>query len=264
LAMIDASRQRGNDVTCDVYPYIAASTSLKTLLPPWAHDGGITALLDRVRQPALQERMRRDIAQGLPGWENTAKITGWDGIMIAYCMKNKDYEGKNLQELAEISHQDPVDVLFRILLEEDGLALMNIFFLTEEDVQTIIRHPASMIGSDAIPSSGKPHPRFYGTFPRVLAKYVREEQVISLQEGVRKMTSLPAQKLGLRDRGVLREGAWADIVVFDPATIADKATFAEPAQYPVGIDHVLVNGTLAVRQGQYTGALEGRTLRRGQ
>ncbi len=208
--------------------------------------------------------MRRDIAQGLPGWENTAKITGWDGIMIAYCMKNKDYEGKNLQELAEISHQDPVDVLFRVLLEEDGLALMNIFFLTEEDVQTIIRHPASMIGSDAIPSSGKPHPRFYGTFPRVLAKYVREEQVVSLQEGVRKMTSLPAQKLGLRDRGVLREGAWADIVVFDPATIADKATFAEPAQYPVGIDHVLINGSVAVRQGQYTGALEGRTLRRGQ
>jgi N-acyl-D-aspartate/D-glutamate deacylase len=141
---------------------------------------------------------------------------------------------------------------------------MNIFLMTEDDVRYIIRHPLSMIGSDAIPSTGNPHPRFYGTFPRVLAKYVREEQLISLQEGIRKMTSLPAQKLGLRDRGVLREGAWADLVVFNPDTVADKATFTEPAQYPDGIDCVLVNGTVAVRQGQYIGSLNGRTLRRGQ
>jgi len=262
LAMMEASRERGFDVTCDVYPYIAASTSLKTLLPPWMHDGGIAALLERLRQPDIQERIRREIANGLPGWENSAKNTGWDGVMIAYCQKHSEYEGKTLQQLADLEKQDPADMLFRIILEEEGLALMNIFLMCEEDVQTIIRHPLSMIGSDAIPSTGKPHPRFYGTFPRVLAKYVREEQVVSLQEGVRKMTSLPAQKLGLRDRGVLREGAWADIVVFDPATIADKATFAEPAQYPTGIDHVLVNGAVAVRQGQYIGTLSGKTLRR--
>ncbi len=140
---------------------------------------------------------------------------------------------------------------------------MNIFLMNEEDVKTVIRHSLSMIGSDAIPSTGKPHPRFYGTFPRVLAKYVRQEQIISLQDGIRKMTSLPAQKLGLRDRGVIREGVWADIVVFDPATIEDKATFADPIQYPEGIDHVLVNGVVAVRQGHYTGSLSGRTLKRG-
>ena len=168
-----------------------------------------------------------------------------------------------LETIADAEGQDPADVLFRIVLDEDGLALMNIFLMTEDDVKTILRHPLSMIGSDAIPSTGKPHPRFYGTFPRVLAQYVRDEKVITLQEGVRKMTALPAQKLGLRDRGVLREGAWADIVVFDPDTIQDKATFAEPAQYPLGIDHVLVNGVMAVRHSQYTGSLSGRTLRRG-
>lgn len=264
LAMMEASRQRGYDVTCDVYPYIAASTSLKTLLPPWVHDGGISALLERLQQPQVQQRIRREISEGLPGWENSAKNTGWDGVMIAYCQKNKEYEGKTIQQIAESTGQEPTDVLFRILLAEEGLALMNIFLMTEDDVRYIIRHPLSMIGSDAIPSTGNPHPRFYGTFPRVLAKYVREEQLISLQEGIRKMTSLPAQKLGLRDRGVLREGAWADVVVFNPDTVADKATFTEPAQYPDGINSVLVNGTVAVRQGQYIGSLNGRTLRRGQ
>lgn len=183
--------------------------------------------------------------------------------MIAYCQKNTAYEGKTIQQIANAEGKEPADILFRIVLDEDGLALMNIFLMTEDDVKTILQHPLSMIGSDAIPSTGKPHPRFYGTFPRVLAKYVRDEKVISLQEGIRKMTALPAQKLGLRDRGVLREGAWADIVVFDPETIQDKATFAEPAQYPAGIDHVLVNGVMAVRHSQYTGSLSGRTLRRG-
>ncbi len=263
LEMMEESRQRGFDVTCDVYPYIAASTSLKTLLPPWLHSGGITAMLEQLSRSDVQERVRREIAEGLPGWENSAKTTGWDGVMIAYCQRNKGYEGKKLQAIAELEGQAPEDVLFRIILEEEGLTLMNIFLMNEEDVKTVIRHSLSMIGSDAIPSTGKPHPRFYGTFPRVLAKYVRQEQIISLQDGIRKMTSLPAQKLGLRDRGVIREGVWADIVVFDPATIEDKATFADPIQYPEGIDHVLVNGVVAVRQGHYTGSLSGRTLKRG-
>lgn len=263
LMLLEESRARGFDATCDLYPYVAASTSLKTLLPPWMHDGGIAALLERLRRPEVQDQVRRELDEGLPGWENSAKNTGWDGVMIAYCQKNTVYEGKTIQQIADAEGQDPADVLFRIVLDEDGLALMNIFLMTEDDVKTILRHPLSMIGSDAIPSTGKPHPRFYGTFPRVLAQYVRDEKVITLQEGVRKMTALPAQKLGLRDRGVLREGAWADIVVFDPDTIQDKATFAEPAQYPLGIDHVLVNGVMAVRHSQYTGSLSGRTLRRG-
>lgn len=262
LSMIDAARYRGLDVTCDVYPYIAASTSLKTLLPPWVHDGGVSALLERIRNPTVQQRICREIAEGLPGWENSAKSTGWDSIMIAYCQNQKDYEGKTLQQLADSKCQTPEEIMFRLLLDEEARVLMNEFSMTEDDVKTILRHPTSMVGSDAIPSSGKPHPRFYGTFPRVLAKYVREDQVLSLQEGVRKMTSLPAQKLGLRDRGVLREGAWADIVIFDPITIADRATFAEPMQFPVGIDTVLVNGTVAVKFGKYTGSLSGKALRK--
>lgn len=263
LTMMEIARERGVEVTCDVYPYIAASTSLRTLLPPWMHDGGVATLLERLRDPVVQKRVRREIVDGLPGWENTAKTTGWSGVMLAYCPNNATCEGKTMQEVADLSGEDPVDVLFRLVLEEEGLALMNTFLMTEEDVKTILRHPLSMVGSDAIPSTGKPHPRFYGTFPRVLSKYVREERVLSLQEGVRKMTSMPAQKLGLRDRGVLKEGAWADVVVFDPDRIADKATFAEPAQHPEGIHYVLVNGMIAVRKGQYIGSLSGRSLRRG-
>lgn len=261
LQMIEAARTAGIDVTCDVYPYIAASTSLGTVLPPWMQEGGIPKLLERLESLENRKRLKQELAQGIPRWENYVTSAGWNGIMIAYCQNNKSHEGKSIQQIADAAHQDPADTLFDILLEEQANVLMNVFSMTEDDVKYIIKHPATMVGSDAIPSPGKPHPRFFGTFPRVLSKYVREDKVISLPEGIRKITSLPAQKLGLRDRGLLREGMWADLVVFDQETIEDKANFIDPQQYPVGIDFVLVNGQIAVRNGQYTGLTAGQVLR---
>ncbi len=262
LRLIDEARQAGIDVTCDVYPYIAASTSLGTLLPPWMQAGGIEAMLERLQRPEIREQIKQEFIHGLPGWENYVKSAGWPSVMVAYCETNKSCEGKTLQEIADKLQIEPADALFKILMEEKAKALMCVFSMDEADVRYIIRHPASMIGSDAIPSPGKPHPRYYGTFPRVLNKYVRQDKVISLEEGIRKMTSLPAQRLGLRGRGLIGEGLWADIVVFNPETVEDKATFTEPQQYPVGIEYVLVNGQVAVRKSRYTGILPGKVLRR--
>lgn len=264
LDMIDATRRDGFDVTCDVYPYIASNTSLGTLLPPWMQEGGIPALLERLEKPEIQQRIKRELITGISGWENYPKSAGWNGVMVAYCQNNKSYEGKTLQEIADEYRIDPPDALFKLLLEEKANALMNLFSMTEEDVSYVLKHPVSMVASDAIPSTGKPHPRFFGTFPRVLSKYVRQDQVLRLEEAVRKMTSLPAQRLGLRDRGKIGEGMWADIVVFNPATVEDKAVFTNPQQYPVGIEYVLVNGQTAVRNSQYTGALAGKVLRKGR
>lgn len=264
LQLIDAAREEGLDVTCDVYPYIASSTSLGTLLPPWMHEGGVGALLERLQQPAVQERIKKDFGTGLPGWENYPAAAGWNGIMVSYCENHAEYEGKTLQEIAADNHMDGADALFKILLQAKANALMNVFSMNEEDVKRVLRHPASMVGSDAIPSEGKPHPRFFGTFARVLGKYVRDEKLMRLEEGVRKMTAMPAQRLGIRDRGLVREGLCADIVVFDPNTVCDKSIFANPQQYPEGIKYVLVNGCVAVRQGEYTGVLAGKVLRKGR
>ena len=264
LKMIDAARADGLDVTCDVYPYIASSTSLGTLLPPWMHEGGIDALLERLESPAIRAQVKREFVTGLPGWENYPAAAGWKGIMVSYCERHEEYEGKTIQEIADAQQIDGADALFKILLESRANALMNVFSMDEGDVKRILRHPASMVGSDAIPSCGKPHPRFYGTFPRILSKYVRNEKIICLEEGIRKMTALPAQRLGLHDRGRIGEGMWADIVVFHPDTVCDKAVFAKPQQYPEGIEYVLVNGRVSVRKGEFTGTVAGKVLRKSR
>jgi N-acyl-D-amino-acid deacylase len=262
LQLIDEARDRGFDITCDVYPYIASSTFLWALLPPWVQEGGIDKLLERLHNKENRQRIKEDIIRGIPGWPNLVEGSGWDGILISSCKKNKDLEGKNLQQIADARKVEPAEALFDSLLEVDADVLMVLFGMAEEDVTNILRHPAAMVGSDAIPSTGKPHPRYFGAFPRILSKYVREDKALSLQEAVRKMTSMPAQKLGLRDRGMIREGMWADIVIFDPKTIEDKATFTNPRQYPAGIPYVLVNGQIVVREGRFTGALAGKVLRK--
>jgi N-acyl-D-amino-acid deacylase len=263
LQLIDEARDRGFDITCDVYPYIAGSTFLWALLPPWVQEGGIGKLLERLHSKENRRRIQENFIHGLPGWPNLVEGSGWDGILISSCQKNKDLEGKTLRQIADARKAEPADVLFDILLEVNADVLMVLFGMSEEDVTNILRHPAAMVGSDAIPSTGKPHPRYFGAFPRVLSKYVREDKVLCLPEAVRKMTSMPAQKLGLRDRGMIREGMWADLVIFDPKTIEDKATFTNPRQYPKGIPYVLVNGQMAVCAGKVTGALAGRVLRKG-
>jgi N-acyl-D-amino-acid deacylase len=264
LRLVDEARQRGLDITCDVYPYIASHTFLRALLPPWMQEGGVLRLLERLRFPEHRRRIKEDFASGLPGWSNLYKSTGWDQIVISSCRKNRDLEGRNVQEIAASRKAEPAEVVFDVLLEEEGDVEMLLFGMAEDDVTYILKHPAAMVGSDAIPSAGKPHPRFYGTFPRVLGKYVREDKALTLPEGVRKMTSLPAQKLGLRDRGLVKVGMWADLVVFDPETIADRATFSNPRQYPPGIHYVLVNGQITAREGRATGALPGKILRKNQ
>lgn len=262
LRLIEEARSRGVDIVCDAYPYEAGSTFLWAVLPPWAQEGGIGKMLDRLRRPEDRKRIKDNFLHGLPGWANLVEGSGWEGIRVSSCQKNKSLEGKNIKEIALSRQVDPADALFDILLEEDADVLMVIFGMAEDDVQYILRHPAVMVGSDAIPSTGKPHPRFFGTFPRILGKYVREEKILTLPEAVRKMTSMPAQRLGIRNRGMILEGMWADLVIFDPLTVGDKATYTNPRQYPTGISYVLVNGQVAVREGRWTGALAGQVLRK--
>lgn len=262
LLLVDQARARGVDVTLDQYPYIAASTMLGVTLPPWVHVGGTNEVMERLRNTDCRKRIKEEMMTGVPGWENYVKACGWDKMIVATCNNNRNHEGKSIEEIAGLRGLDPADTVFDLMLEEEGNILMIYFMMSEDDVTRIMRHPAVMIGSDAIPSPGKTHPRYYGAFPRVLGKYVREEKVLSLEEAVRKMTSFPAQKLGVFDRGILKEGMWADITVFDPDNVKDKATFLNPKQYAEGIEYVIVNGEVVVRNGKYTGSLPGKLLRK--
>lgn len=272
LRMLEEARAKGVDVTVDQYPYRAGATSLATCLPPWAHDGGMNDLLKRLKDPELRDKMKRDIDDGIPGWENFAGELGWSNVMVSSVNSEggKAYEGKNLEEIREMrGDPDAHTSLIDLILEEEGAVGMIIFAMKEEDVRRIMKHPLQMVGTDSSASAaegymsrGKPHPRGYGTYPKILGRYVREHGVLRLEEAVRKMTSFPSQRFGILDRGLLMPGIWADIVVFDPEKVIDKATYQSPHQYPDGIEYVVVNGQVAVDQGMYTGVLAGRTLRK--
>ncbi|HET7342424.1 MAG TPA: D-aminoacylase [Methylomirabilota bacterium] len=265
LALIDAARAEGLDVMGDVYPYTASSTSLRTALPDWALEGGVAAMLKRLHDPGECQKIREDMARG--GGYSIVERMGWENVMIAWCPKRQDAEGRRVAEIAEARRLDPVDAVFEILRDADGVASMILFQLDERDLTRALSHPQIMIGSDGSSlathgemSAGKPHPRNYGTFPRVLGRYARDERVLPLAEAVHKMTGLPARRLGLRDRGEIRVGAKADLVVFDARRVADQATYEDPHRYPVGIDHVLVNGRFVIKDGEHTGSLPGRVL----
>lgn len=269
LRMIDEARAKGVDVTCDVYPYTAVSFGLSSVLPPWAHEGGSERLLKRLRDPRMREKLRRELEEGTPDWPSPLKVAGWNSTMIARSRVHPEFEGKSVEELARLRKMNPFEFVFDLLIEENAAVSVVRFAMWEEDIKLVMRHPFSMVGTDSsalapygILGRGKPHPRGYGTFPRVLGRYVRREGVMTLEEAVRKMTSLPARKLGLKDRGLIREGMYADITIFNPETVADRATYAEPHQYPEGIEYVLVNGKITVKSQQHTGALVGRTLRK--
>lgn len=272
LRLFEEARARGVDVTVDQYPYIAGATSLRTLLPPWVHDGGVEKLLERLREPRLREKMRNDIEDGLSGWENFAGELGWENIYISSIRseKNKRLEGKNMVEVREaMGEREEWTALWKLLDEEEGTPGMIVFSMDEGDVRRIMQSPLQMVGTDSGSCTttgpfrrGKPHPRTYGTYPRILGKYVREDGVLRLEEAVRKMTSFPAQRFGILDRGLLRPGMHADINVIDPEKVINRATFEDPHQFPEGIPYVVVNGRIAVDGGMYTGALAGRTLRK--
>jgi len=266
LALIDAARAEGLDVMADVYPYTASSTTLRTLLPDWVLEGGVEAMMQRLGDPAVRARIRRELEAPVTGQSLLDRI-GWENIMIAYCARRKDAEGKRLSELGAARGLDPLEAALELIVDEAGKAYMILFQLDEADLRRALVHPIVMIGSDGSSlapygplGAGKPHPRSYGTFPRVLGEYAREQRVLGLPEAVHKMTGLPARRLGLRDRGVVRVGAKADLVVFDGKRVADQATYEEPHRYPVGVEHVLVNGRLVIKDGEHTGSLPGRLL----
>jgi N-acyl-D-amino-acid deacylase len=260
---VERARGEGLDITADQYPYLAGSTMLGALLPPWCHAQGTEGVKTYLRDPALRETIEREIIAGRSDWESTIVAVGWDNIVISGVAteQSRGLVGQSLPEIAEGWGISPYDAMVRLLLEEDLDVSMIIHALTEEDVQTLMGQPWVMTCTDGL-MGGEPHPRTYGTFPRKLGHYVREEGLESLEEALRKMTSLSAERLGLPDRGVLRPGAFADLVVFDPDTIIDRATYEQPKTFPEGISHVFVNGVPAVWNGVETGRLAGRALRR--
>lgn len=262
LGFFEASRAAGIDVTFDQYPYTAGSTLLSVLLPPWAREGGVEPALARLRDPAARDRMRRDIAEGLPGWENIAGLCGWEGIMVAGVASeaSRGLEGERIAHLAGRRRADPFDAVADLLIEERMQVSMVDFYGSEENVRAFAAHRLQTVGTDGI-VAGRPHPRLWGTFPRILGRFVREEGLEPLEEAVRKMTGAAANRLGLTDRGILRPGLAADLVVFDPETVEDRASHDDPALPPAGIEWVFANGVAVVEKGAATGATPGRVLR---
>jgi len=220
LKMIEDARGRGIDVTCDVYPYIASSTVLSAALPQWAYEGGTEKLVQRLADAETRGRLIREMREESPDRASLVEADRWDLIQIAQYKSHPDLEGKTISEIAQTKHMDPFELVFDLLIDDAAISIVC-FLMCEDDVCTVLRHPVSMIGTDGwavaphgVLGKGKPHPRSYGSFPRVLGKYVREERILTLENAIRKMTSLPAQKLGLRDRGIIREGMCADITIF--------------------------------------------------
>ena len=269
VARIEQARARGIDVSATAYPYPVAGTSLDACLPDWVHDGGEKAMLARIARPEMRARIRREIERGHDGWENFLRAAGFDGVTISAVKDGGDTSvvGLSLAEIARRRGQPEWDVFFDLLIAHDGQVSALYALMDEDDVREVLRQPWVSIGSDsgAQPDSGplaigRPHPRGFGSFPRVLGRYVRDERLVPLPEMVRRMTSGAAAQMGISDRGTLTEGALADIVVFDPATIVDRATFDAPRQFPDGVRAVVVNGAVTVRDGALTGKRAGRPL----
>jgi len=268
LAEIDAARRRGVQVDCDAYPYACAANPLRNLLPLWVQEGGVQTMLGRLRDPTVRRRVGREIDER--GLTSFGRIASWDAVSVSTSRTRSGDAGRNIAELARSADVEPIDLICDLLEADSGATYVVVCSIDEADVQALLRSPAVLVGSDGravapdrVAGQGRPHPRVYGTFPRVLGHCARDLGLLSLPEAVHKMTGAPARVLGLLERGLLREGYWADITTFDPATTIDRATYAEPHRYPRGIGTVVVNGTIVVDSGQHTGTLPGRVLRRG-
>ena len=266
LELFTRARAEGLSVTCDQYPYQAGSTILAAALPPHIQAQGPDLFAEKLRLPEVRQAIINEIEQGSDArWENLLKGAGFENIVISVSPNHPEYIGKSIARIAEMESKAPYDVFFDLLIEEQLEVAMVIFMMDEKDVVRIMKDPITMIGTDGVPGFGtsKVHPRMIGTFPRILGRYVRDQGILSLEEAVRKMTSLPAQTFGLFKKGILRERLDADMVIFDPQTIIDNSTFDDPAQPPAGIRWVIVNGEIAVENGQVMGATSGKVLRRG-
>ncbi|MGP0090586.1 MAG: N-acyl-D-amino-acid deacylase family protein [Xanthobacteraceae bacterium] len=268
LARIAAARADGLDVDCDAYPYTSGSNPLKNLLPQWVQAGGVGQMLERLAQKATRERIRGDIARA--GLNNWGRIASWDCVQISVSPRLPQHAGRTIAELAAEWGADPVDAVCDCVQEDQGATRVLVTAMAEDDVRALIRSPLALVGSDGncvategVVSQGLPHPRFYGTFPRIIDHYVRELKLLPLERAIHKMTGASARALRLADRGLLREGHRADITLFDPEDFRERATYARPHQYPSGDrTTVIVNGTIVVDNATHTGALPGRVLRR--
>ena len=276
IAIVEAAQKRGVEISADQYPYVASSTGLIQTIPPWAHEGGNAKLVARLKDPATRERIRREMDDPNPTWENRLISAGtWHNVQIASLPARtgtdtgyKRFEGWRVDDAAKEMGKDPYDFVFEMLIANGGSVSCVWFIIDETDLKLAMQQPWVSIGSDgsALATSGPlrtgvPHPRNFGTFPRVLGKYVREEHVITLEQAVHKMSGLTASQLHITDRGLIKEGLAADLVIFDPATVADRATFTDPFQYPIGIPTVIVNGRVVLDQGRHTGERPGIVIR---
>ncbi len=268
---IESARSRGLDVAADMYLYTAGGTGLSAVVPAWASEGGNAKLMERLKDPAIRTRLKNEIKTSSPGWWNIVEAAGgWEQIVLVFA-GNKDNDrflGKNLAQIAKEWNKDPADAAFDLLLQGSGRVSALYYMMTESDIETAIKYPWISFGSDASASAtladpntaGMGHPRGYGNFPRVIAKYVRDKKVLTLSEAIRKMTSWPATRMRLASRGLIKEGCWADVVIFDYDKIQDNATYDYPFRTPTGIDYVLVNGQVVIEKGKHTGAKPGKVM----
>ncbi len=265
IVEIEEAKKDGVDIFCDRYPYIAGATSLDFNFPLWARQGTTEEFLSRLKDPYQDAKLRSYIA------EREKKLESWDKVVISYVLteKNRKFEGKNILEASREAGKPPYEFMRDLLIEENDQVGIVIFMMKEENLTRILAHPLVGIGTDGearapygLLGRGKPHPRVYGTFPRAIGKYVREEKLLKLEEMLKKMTSVPARRFGLQKRGVVRAENIADLVIFDPDKIIDKATWKEPHQYPAGVEYVLVNGEIVIDKGSHTGKLPGKILRK--
>ncbi|MDO4267206.1 MAG: D-aminoacylase [Eubacteriales bacterium] len=261
LELMREAQEKGLDVTCDVYPYDAASTNFNSILPPWALEGGIEKLMQRLQDQETRAKLIEAMKDENPDWESFYQLTGWDKLYISECSVEK-YMDKTVAQIAEEEHADPFEKALDILLESRNNAMMIVFFMSPEDVARVIASPCSMICTDGFPSVKKSHPRYYGSCVRTLEKYVKQEYLLSLPQAIYKMCGMPAGKLGLRDRGAIGEGMKADLLVIDFPRLHDNATYENDKAVCDGIDYVIVNGQLAVDQGNLTSVYAGRVLRK--
>jgi N-acyl-D-amino-acid deacylase len=270
VAFIDKMRGEGLDISADTYAYTAWANGLAAFIPPWAHDGGDEKMIERLKDPATRARIRKDMETPSEAWDNEwQEIAGPEGILIA-SVENPELiplQGETIAEVAKLWHEDPIDTICDMIIKDHAFTGVAVFGMSEPDVELALRQPWVSIDNDYSGGSptgilGKehPHPRAYGTFPRIIRKFVREEHLLSLPEAIRKFSALPAQREGLTDRGVLKKGMWADIVIFDPAKVRDLATYRHPNQLSVGMDDVLVNGIPEILDGKLTPALAGKVL----
>jgi N-acyl-D-amino-acid deacylase len=265
IDLVERAAERGLSINADRYPYIAFSTGLTIIFPQWALDGGTQKLIERLKDKSIRQSMKAETLKKVQGY-------GWEKMVISNLRKkhNVGMIGKNVSEAAALKNQDPYEFVCDLIVDEGWNVSHVGFGMSEENTETVLKHPLVMLGSDGSSlapygplSEGKPHPRNYGAFPRLLGHYVREKKILSLPEAIKKITSMPAAKLGLSDRGSLQKRNFADVVVFDPTTISDRATFVDPHQYPIGIDYVIVNGSVVINHDKHSGKLPGKVLKRG-